>query len=123
MSSHVVTSNDKKIEWIGIAWDFPVKIETNTCESCGRQLTRFYCDKTGITLKKQQIPKLLTIEKLCDKYRFFSTSDIRGFICDEYNNGLAKSGALHKGRKIRIYESKFIAWFESYTKTIYQVKI
>lgn len=48
--NHVITKSQSKIDWMGIDYDFPVRIERDLCKSCGRHDARFFDDTTNIRL-------------------------------------------------------------------------
>ena len=56
----------------------------------------------------------LTVQQFKAKHTAFTNGGIRSLIFNEYQNGLAKSGAIIRiGRKVLIHEEKFFLWVES----------
>jgi hypothetical protein len=67
-----------------------------------------------INMTTQTAWTYLTVQQFKAKHTAFTNGGIRSMIFNEYQNGLAKSGAIIRiGRKVLIDEAKFFGWVES----------
>ena len=59
----------------------------------------------------------LTVQQFTAKHTAFNIGGLRSLIFNEYQNGLAESGAIVRiGRKVLIDENKFFAFVQSQQK-------